>query len=469
MINPLVKVIELFVDEEQDAILESISIVDKPAIEREFMYFSEDGRQMLYFQEVEDQRIVVSPAMIPDKMIPRKDKNGSIYYVYFSKDTVAKAAEYLMKYNKQSHSNVNHQRIYSNDMYVMESWIKESENDKSADYGFADLPVGSWFVKFRILNDEVWDKIKQGQLRGLSVEGDFLLGAERYQQMFARYKSKYAEVRQKYKRVYKGLADDEKAKLDAILYLVELVNSDAYATPEEAVKRSKELGLRGEIRSEYNEITMSINYLPGPDQTLYEAALLKQVDMEIEVAGLPNYVNQGETGPKALSQLEFADPKDLKIGDEVSWKTQDTNPRGRIREIIREGSKKVPGADFEITGTAEDPGYLIEIYKEDAEGNWKPTDKMVGKKADSILKNVQLAVAEDFVKPAAGETKDEYIGRCVSFVQGEGKPEDQALAICYSTWENMSAETESFARYFNPLEKNTLRTFINDIKLTYGI
>ena len=47
MINPLVKIIELFVDEEQDAILQSISIVDKPAIEREFMYFSEDGRQML--------------------------------------------------------------------------------------------------------------------------------------------------------------------------------------------------------------------------------------------------------------------------------------------------------------------------------------------------------------------------------------------------------------------------------------
>ena len=157
MINPLVKVIELFVDEEQDAILQSISIVDKPAIEREFMYFSEEGRLMLYFQEEGDQRIVVSPAMIPDKLIPRKDDKGNIYYVYFSKDTVAKAAEYLMKYNKQSHSNVNHQRIYSNDMYVMESWIKESQNDKSTDFGFGDLPEGTWFVKFRILNDNVWN------------------------------------------------------------------------------------------------------------------------------------------------------------------------------------------------------------------------------------------------------------------------------------------------------------------------
>jgi hypothetical protein len=244
MINPLVKIIELFVDEEQDAILQSISIVDKPAIEREFMYFSEDGRQMLYFQEVEDQRIVVSPAMIPDKMIARKDKEGKMYYVYFSKETVAKAAEYLMKYNKQSHSNINHQRIYSNDMYVMESWIKESSNDKSTDYGFGDMPEGTWFVKFRIMDDSVWAKIKSGELKGLSVEGDFLLGADKYVEAFS--EDKYTLIRLKYKSAYKGLTEKEAAELDEILYYVE---------------------------------------------------------MNIDVASLPAYVNQGETG----AEYDFAD------------------------------------------------------------------------------------------------------------------------------------------------------------------
>ena len=244
MINPLVKIIELFVDEEQDAILQSISIVDKPAIEREFMYFSEDGRQMLYFQEVEDQRIVVSPAMIPDKMIARKDKEGKMYYVYFSKETVAKAAEYLMKYNKQSHSNINHQRIYSNDMYVMESWIKESDNDKSTDYGFGDMPEGTWFVKFRIMDDSVWAKIKSGELKGLSVEGDFLLGADKYVEAFS--EDKYTLIRLKYKSAYKGLTEKEAAELDEILYYVE---------------------------------------------------------MNIDVSGLPAYVNQGETG----AEYDFAD------------------------------------------------------------------------------------------------------------------------------------------------------------------
>ena len=88
--------------------------------------------------------------------------------------------------------------------------------------------------------------------------------------------------------------------------------------------------------------------------------------------------------------IRFAAVEDLKVGDEVSWKTADQNPRGRIREIVREGSKKVPGRDFEVTGTPDNPGYIIEIYTEDAEGNWRPSGEFVGRKADSILKNVQL-------------------------------------------------------------------------------
>jgi hypothetical protein len=42
---------------------------------------------------------------------------------------------------------------------------------------------------------------------------------------------------------------------------------------------------------------------------------------------------------------------------------------------------------------------------------------------------------EEFVAPLPGEAKDEFIGRCMSVVTGEGKDQDQALAICYSYWE----------------------------------
>jgi len=81
--------------------------------------------------------------------------------------------------------------------------------------------------------------------------------------------------------------------------------------------------------------------------------------------------------------------EDLKVGDAVSWKTADQNPRGRIREIIRNGGKTVPGTSFVLQGSEEDPGYIIEIY-EKTNGKWEPTGKFAGRKADSILKNVEL-------------------------------------------------------------------------------
>lgn len=87
----------------------------------------------------------------------------------------------------------------------------------------------------------------------------------------------------------------------------------------------------------------------------------------------------------------------LKVGDAVSWKTADQNPRGRIREIVREGAKKVPGVDFEINGTPENPGYIIEIYRE-SDGRWEPSGEYVGRKGDSILKNVKLSVKVNAVK-----------------------------------------------------------------------
>jgi len=131
---------------------------------------------------------------------------------------------------------------------------------------------------------------------------------------------------------------------------------------------------------------------------------------EINTGGLAPYTDQ--TGPlkrKAVIGEEFASVDELSVGDAVSWKTADQNPRGRITEIVI-GSKKVPGADFEINGTEEDPGYLIEIYEE-VDGKWEASGKYVGRKADSILKNVELSKKVALSKYMfADEDKRELVG-----------------------------------------------------------
>lgn len=122
----------------------------------------------------EDEKILIGPAMIPDIEIPRKDKNGDIYFVKFSKDTIFTIQEKFMKTQSTHSTNQDHNENKPADTYIFESWIKEDEKkDKSFLYGF-DLPVGTWFVKMRVDNQKVWERIKKGELRGLSVEGDFI-------------------------------------------------------------------------------------------------------------------------------------------------------------------------------------------------------------------------------------------------------------------------------------------------------
>lgn len=124
--------------------------------------------------ESEEKRIIVSPAMIPDLEIYRRDMSGNEYYVYFSKETIAEIAEKYMKNGYNVANDVDHDGKRKNNIYILESWIKESDIDKSNVYSeFKDLPIGTWFVKMKINDDETWNRIKNGELRGVSVSGYF--------------------------------------------------------------------------------------------------------------------------------------------------------------------------------------------------------------------------------------------------------------------------------------------------------
>lgn len=125
------------------------------------------------FQTDDEKKMVVGPAMIPDLKIFRKDMFGNPYYVFFSADTIKMIAEKYMRNKYIDNNDENHNGKAVSDVYVVESWIKEDKEDKSNKYGYGDLPVGTWFVSMKVRNDEVWDKVKKGELKGFSVSGFF--------------------------------------------------------------------------------------------------------------------------------------------------------------------------------------------------------------------------------------------------------------------------------------------------------
>jgi hypothetical protein len=63
-------------------------------------------------------------------------------------------------------------------MSVVESWIIEDDvHDKSVKYGFS-LPKGTWMISMKVNNDDIWKRVKAGEVKGFSIEGYF---ADKYE------------------------------------------------------------------------------------------------------------------------------------------------------------------------------------------------------------------------------------------------------------------------------------------------
>ena len=150
----------------KDSDVYAISLVETPAIEEDFIYLSKEEPQQILLQQ-DEKHLIIGAVLVPDRPIYRND-GGSGYYIQFSKETIEKLAyEYLMSgrmwETTQDHSSV------ADNVVVVESWIKTSDNDKSVDLGM-HLPNGTWIAAMKVFNDDVWARIKAGELKGFSVE-----------------------------------------------------------------------------------------------------------------------------------------------------------------------------------------------------------------------------------------------------------------------------------------------------------
>lgn len=143
-----------------------ISLVDEPAIERDFIKFSKEIEFKLSVNE--EKHIVSGPVLIPEQKIYRKDKQGA-YYIQFSREGIRRIAEKF--FTDHNSTNVNLQHEYNvNDCVYFESYFIDKERG-IVPKEFEDLPDGTWMVSCKINNPAVWELVKDGTLKGFSVEG----------------------------------------------------------------------------------------------------------------------------------------------------------------------------------------------------------------------------------------------------------------------------------------------------------
>ena len=169
------KIVELIIDENNEELaIDAISLVTDPAIEQDFVYFNKAKNNLTFAKVNDEQRLLISPALIPNKQIFRYDADtDQDYYVYFTEKTVKQASEMYLKHSNNNSATLQHENKVTG-VHTVESWIiQDAEMDKSKLYGY-DLPKGTWMVSMKILNDDVWNQIKEGTIKGLSIEGYFV-------------------------------------------------------------------------------------------------------------------------------------------------------------------------------------------------------------------------------------------------------------------------------------------------------
>lgn len=208
-------IIELIIDEkDEQSGIDAVSVVKSPAIEENFVALN---KHEVALKEVnEEKRLLMGAALIPNKQIYRHNGKDE-YYIFFSEKTVRKASELFLMRGNQNNATYEHKQEL-NGMSVVESWIIENEKtDKSRLYGF-DLPVGTWMISMKVNNEDVWKDVKEGKVKGFSIEGYF---ADKYE-----------------------MSLEDKRKQDIIEQLKNLLKLESYTDYPEAAKENAKIALR---------------------------------------------------------------------------------------------------------------------------------------------------------------------------------------------------------------------------------
>jgi hypothetical protein len=163
-------VYELYIKDE-DSEVDFISLVDVPAIQKDFIAFAEKQR----FEVVnEDRRIISGAIMLADQMIYRSSEKFGEHYVKFSKETIQQIAIRYAKRGYQKNVNVMHDdQLQLDGVVLFESFLTDASRGVLPMKGFEDAADGSWFGSMYVENEKAWQAVKDKKLKGFSVEGFF--------------------------------------------------------------------------------------------------------------------------------------------------------------------------------------------------------------------------------------------------------------------------------------------------------
>lgn len=165
-------VYEALITSEDDGIV-TISLVDDPAVESDFVCFAKDGGKQLFALSDTSEHLITGCLMKADTPIYRND-NGYEYYIVFSKETIKTMAQKMLADSTFKNIDLQHngELLPQGALTLTEVYIKDS--NKGIDPNFVDIPDGSLMTTFKVVDNRIWGECLEGDyLNGFSLEGFF--------------------------------------------------------------------------------------------------------------------------------------------------------------------------------------------------------------------------------------------------------------------------------------------------------
>ena len=150
-----------------------VSLVDRPAVERDFVKYAEDREPLRFAVADEEKRLLYGVLMRANMPIYRRDPQLGEYFIVYTPELIRTMAEKYIAEGRANNFNLQH--VDGSDVQgvqMVQYFIKDTARG-IAPAEFPDVEDGSLLGEFHVTNDEVWARCKSGELRGFSLEGYF--------------------------------------------------------------------------------------------------------------------------------------------------------------------------------------------------------------------------------------------------------------------------------------------------------
>ncbi len=151
--------------------IEEVAVVDEPATQELWLAFNKDSN-FKFSVANEEKRIIAGPLLVANQLIYR-NQGGKEFNVFFDAQNIELMAQKFFKDGKQSAFNEMHTDKKADGVTMYQSFLINRDLGIMPPKGYEKLTDGSWFCFCKVESDELWSKVKAGEVKGFSIEGSF--------------------------------------------------------------------------------------------------------------------------------------------------------------------------------------------------------------------------------------------------------------------------------------------------------